>query len=82
MFEITPLSRRSAMVVLASGLLLLSCSTASAQQQTINVAAFDRIRVLKAANQYLSEKPFTVTASPSSRSAGGLHDFFSEGDYW
>jgi len=82
MFEITPLSRRSAMVVLASGLLLLSCSTASAQQQTINVAAFDCIRVLKAANQYLSEKPFTVTASPSSRSAGGLHDFFSEGDYW
>jgi len=38
--------------------------------------------VLKAANQYLNEKPITITASSSPRSAGGLHDFFSEADYW
>jgi hypothetical protein len=30
----------------------------------------------------LSERPVTVTASRSPRSAGGPHDFFSEGDYW
>ncbi|HXT62996.1 MAG TPA: alginate lyase family protein [Pyrinomonadaceae bacterium] len=48
----------------------------------MNVAAIDRARVLKAANQYLSEKPITITASSSPRSAGGLHDYFSEGDYW
>jgi hypothetical protein len=47
-----------------------------------DVAAFDRARVLKPADAYLSEKPVTVTASHSPRSAGGLHDFFSEGDYW
>ena len=47
-----------------------------------DVAAFDRARVLKAAQQYLSERPVTVTASSSPRSAGGPHDFFSEGDYW
>jgi hypothetical protein len=47
-----------------------------------DVAAFDRARVLKAANQYLKEQPITITASHSPRSAGGLHDFFSEGDYW
>ncbi|MET0647978.1 MAG: alginate lyase family protein, partial [Pyrinomonadaceae bacterium] len=46
------------------------------------MAAFDRARVLKAARQYLSERPVTVTASGSPRSAGGPHDFFSEGDYW
>ena len=51
-------------------------------QRSINVAAFDRARVLKAANQYLSEKPITITASSSPRSAGGPHDFFSEADYW
>src|SRR5947209_6654623 len=51
-------------------------------QNSINVAAFDRARVLKAANQYLSEKPITITASSSPRSAGGPHDFFSEADYW
>lgn len=51
-------------------------------QSKFNVASFDRARVIKAANQYLSEKPITITASTSSRSAGGPHDFFSEGDYW
>src|SRR5919197_19628 len=55
---------------------------AAAQSQKFDVAAFDRDRVLKAANQYLSEKPITITASSSPRSAGGVHDFFSEGDYW
>jgi len=50
--------------------------------QKFDVAAFDRARVLKAANQYLSQKPITITASSSPRSAGGPHDFFSEADYW
>jgi len=54
----------------------------AAQRSDFDVAKFDRARVLKAANQYLSEKPITITASHSPRSAGGLHDFFSEGDYW
>ncbi|MDQ3253875.1 MAG: alginate lyase family protein [Acidobacteriota bacterium] len=55
-----------------------------AQQRsgTFDVAAFDRTRVLTAANQYLAESPVTITASTSARSAGGAHDFFSEGDYW
>src|SRR6266508_2047634 len=61
--------------------LLLSIS-ATAQGSGVNVAAFDRPRVLKAANQYLKEAPITITASSSPRSAGGPHDFFSEGDYW
>src|SRR5262245_20401469 len=47
-----------------------------------DVASFDRERVLKAAKPYLSEAPMTITTSKSPRSAGGLHDFFSEGDYW
>jgi Alginate lyase len=50
--------------------------------QSFDVAAFDRVRVLKAADAYLKEQPVTITASHSPRSAGGLHDFFSEGDYW
>jgi hypothetical protein len=50
--------------------------------ERFNVAAFDRRRVLAAAQKYLREQPLTVTASSSDRSAGGKHDFFSEGDYW
>ena len=51
-------------------------------QAKFSAAGIDRARVLKAANRYLSEKPITITASTSPRSAGGPHDFFSEGDYW
>jgi hypothetical protein len=48
----------------------------------LDLAALERSRVLTAANAYLNEQPRTITASRSPRSAGGLHDFFSEGDYW
>jgi hypothetical protein len=44
--------------------------------------ARERVRVLDAANRYLKEKPVTITASRAERSAGGVHDYFSEGDYW
>lgn len=63
-------------------ILLLATSSVEAQTGRISVAAFDRARVLKAANEYLKEQPITITASHSPRSAGGVHDFFSEGDYW
>jgi hypothetical protein len=46
------------------------------------VAVTDHARILAAANRYLSEQPITVTSSHSERSKGGLHDYFSEGDYW
>ena len=60
----------------------LACWPVVAQRPTVDVAAFDRARILKAANKYLSDPPITITASHSPRSAGGMHDFFSEGDYW
>src|SRR5881227_3982706 len=63
-------------------MLFVVFSPSAAQRSDSDVADFDRARVLKAANQYLSEQPVTITASHSPRSAGGLHDFFSEGDYW
>jgi hypothetical protein len=54
----------------------------AAPPEKFDVAKFDRVRVLKATDQYLKEAPVTITASHSPRSAGGKHDFFSEGDYW
>src|SRR2546426_352390 len=63
-------------------MLFVVFSPSAAQRSDSDVAAFDRARVLNAANQYLSEKPITITASHSPRSTGGLQDFFSEGDYW
>lgn len=46
------------------------------------IARIDRERILRAANEYLSQAPITVTAYSSPRSHGGKHDYFSEGDYW
>jgi hypothetical protein len=39
-------------------------------------------KVLDEAAWALQQEPVTVTAQSSPRSAGGKHDFFSEGDYW
>ena len=48
----------------------------------VDLAAIERPRVLAAARRYLGEQSVTITAAASPRSAGGPHDFFSEGDYW
>jgi Alginate lyase len=47
-----------------------------------DLATIERDRVLAMAEKALGEEPITITASHSPRSAGGDHDFFSEGDYW
>lgn len=41
-----------------------------------------RNQVLNEAAWALQQLPITVTAEMSPRSAGGKHDFYSEGDYW
>lgn len=64
------------------GAALAAASIRTVHAQPFDLEAFEHDRVLRAANRYLSEKPVTITASHSPRSAGGLHDFFSEADYW
>jgi hypothetical protein len=46
------------------------------------IARIDHERILRAANEYLSQPPVTITAFSSPHSQGGKHDYFSEGDYW
>ena len=46
------------------------------------MVGLDRSRVIEAADRFLRQPPVTITAFPAPRSAGGAHDFFSEGDYW
>jgi alpha-glucosidase len=62
-------------------LALVLSAPASGPTSPIDLAR-ERARVIPAAQKYLGEEPITLTASSSSRSAGGRHDFFSEGDYW
>jgi len=46
------------------------------------VAKVDRNRILQAAEKHVSTEPVTITAFPSSKSPGGVHDFFSQADYF
>lgn len=46
------------------------------------VAASDRERILAPATRYVSLTPATITSFPTSRSAGGPHDFYSQADYF
>jgi hypothetical protein len=48
----------------------------------LDLAVVERGRVLRAADKYLAEQPVTITSYHSDRSAGGLHDYFSEADYF
>jgi len=73
---------KDAAISAVSRLACMHCMLSRLRRRLCDFAAVDRARVLKAANQYLSEKPITITASSTPRSAGGLHDFFSEADYW
>jgi hypothetical protein len=41
-----------------------------------------RTEIVSRADMVLNEKPVTITAFTCKRSAGGIHDFYSEGDYW
>jgi hypothetical protein len=63
---------------LVAAVLLLWLAPAATQVDTDR----ERARVIAAANRYLKEAPVTVTAVRAPRSAGGPHDYFSEGDYW
>jgi hypothetical protein len=76
---VTPhtLSRRSFLIA-PTGLILLQ----RGRRAALDVRVLDRARVLRLADAYLRDAPVTITASSSPRSAGGKHDFFSEGDYW
>ena len=60
-------------------LLVAGCAT---PPEDPDVAALERDRILRAAATYAEARPITVTDSTSERSAGGKHDFYSEGDYW
>jgi hypothetical protein len=69
-------------VALIVGLTFACGARVAAQLSRADLVAIERHRVLAAADRYLAEAPVTVTATRAERSAGGIHDFYSEGDYW
>ena len=83
------LGRREFVKVAAGAGLALGATAGLGIQPSLNdadgyrlVARTDRERILRAAQEYLVLKPVTITAFPADRSAGGLHDYFSQADYF
>ena len=65
--------------------LLLPLHFLSAQSGWVEKYMMDEAyknKIISLAKQAMVEKPITVTNESSPRSAGGKHDFYSEGDYW
>ncbi|WP_339712448.1 alginate lyase family protein [uncultured Kriegella sp.] len=63
---------------------LLFCAPCKSQNKVSDFDLFqiERNRVVDRAREFATLEPITVTHDYSERSAGTLHDFYSEGDYW
>lgn len=72
--------------------LLVIHSNPPKAQQTAHISSYEYLsglvindikkETLNRAEIMVREKPVTITASKCMRSSGGIHDFYSEGDYW
>lgn len=69
------------LVVIINILLIIgSCTKYSDSKEIIKEQLKEG--VLRIAAMNINEVPITVTSYQCDRSAGGIHDFYSEGDYW
>ena len=65
-------------------ILVVTTTGVGLAQENFNneIISIVREQTLTKARWALKEQPVTITAFVSPRSAGGRHDFYSEGDYW
>jgi hypothetical protein len=75
-------------ILFSSALFILCALSVSSWKRDVKdtfatqITATLRKQTLAEAAWALKQKPVTVTAESCARSAGGKHDFYSEGDYW
>jgi len=69
-------------VFIATLMFMITIVTDSGGAANPEITAVLHKQVIQRANKALKLEPITITAEHCPRSAGGLHDFFSEGDYW
>ena len=74
-------------IFLAGSLLILTACAPSVKPGedvpgAVVVPAHDATSAVPLADSLLRADPVPITAASSPRSAGGPHDFYSEGDYW
>lgn len=75
------ISKKIANILLVT-LVFASCNTLNKIDPSPSNIYFNTQKILQKANQYLVQKPTPLTNFHCERSIGGIHDFYSEGDYW
>lgn len=64
-------------------IVLFGITTVAAKENVAEqIRSILQVETLQRAEAALESLPITVTAARAERSAGGIHDFYSEGDYW
>lgn len=71
-------------IVIYISIFLLKLSFIGVRQKPISNQVIKVLKkdIIAQANWAMTQKPMTITAEQCERSAGGPHDFYSEGDYW
>ncbi len=79
--ELSPAKQKSTLLLL---LLSLVCLSGCAQKESVSFKEMelDTAKIIRDADRFLAEAPVTITAYKAEKSAGGIHDYFSEGSYW
>lgn len=77
------MKKRALILVFISFLFLFLTAQKKERNELVQtISTVLRKQIIEKANRALTQQPITVTAESSMRSAGGKHDFYSEGDYW
>ena len=69
-------------VFIAICILLANVVQANGEEWLKRAVVARRLDIAAKAQWAMQQQPVTVTAASSPRSTGGIHDFYSEGDYW
>jgi len=70
------------LIVTLFAIFSFSISVFSESQIKEKIIRTEKARIIMLADSFLLEKPVTVTQFTCPRSAGGIHDYYSEATYW
>ena len=70
------------LLLLISATLLVFCRCSDGTRLQKRVSDLLHTEIITRGDLALTQEPVTITSFVAERSAGGVHDFYSEGDYW
>ena len=70
------------LLLLISATILVCCRCSDGTRLQKRVSDLLHTEIITRGDLALTQEPVTITSFVAERSAGGVHDFYSEGDYW